>query len=57
MDFVNLPLLLAAALVFLSVLSGVFSTRIGISFLLVFLLAGVAAGEGGRADCVSTTSR
>jgi cell volume regulation protein A len=46
-DFVNLPLLAAAALVFVSVLAGLFSARIGFSFLLVFLLAGVIAGEDG----------
>ena len=47
MDFVNLPLLAAAALVFISVLTGVFSTRIGFSFLLVFLFTGILAGEDG----------
>jgi cell volume regulation protein A len=47
MDFVNVPLLAAASLVFLSVLAGLFSARIGLSFLLVFLLAGVLAGEDG----------
>jgi len=47
MDFVNLPLLAAAALVFVSVLAGLFSARIGFSFLLVFLLAGILAGEDG----------
>jgi cell volume regulation protein A len=47
MDFVNVPLLAAAALVFASVLAGLFSARIGFSFLLVFLLAGIAAGEDG----------
>jgi cell volume regulation protein A len=47
MDFVNLPLFGAAALVFVSVLAGLFSARIGFSFLLVFLLAGVLAGEDG----------
>ncbi len=47
MDFVNLPLLAAAALVFLSVLTGLFSARIGFSFLLVFLIAGILAGEDG----------
>ncbi len=47
MDFVNLPLFAASALVFLSVLGGVFSQRIGVSFLLVFLLAGILAGEDG----------
>jgi potassium/hydrogen antiporter len=46
-DFVNLPLLAAAALVFVSVLAGLFSARIGFSFLLVFLLAGVLAGVDG----------
>jgi len=47
MDFVNLPLLAAAALVFASVLAGLFSARIGFSFLLVFLFAGILAGEDG----------
>ena len=47
MDFVNVQLLAAAALVFFSVLAGLFSARIGFSFLLVFLLAGVLAGEDG----------
>ncbi len=47
MQFVNIPLLAVSALVFISVLIGLFSTRIGFSFLLVFLLAGVLAGEDG----------
>jgi cell volume regulation protein A len=47
MDFINAPLLAAAALVFVSVLAGLFSARIGFSFLLVFLLAGILAGEDG----------
>ena len=47
MDFVNLPLLAAAGLVFASVLAGLFSARIGFSFLLVFLCAGILAGEDG----------
>lgn len=47
MDFVNLPLLAASALVFISVLAGLFSVRIGFSFLLVFLGAGILAGEDG----------
>jgi potassium/hydrogen antiporter len=47
MDFVNVPLLAAAALVFVSVLAGLFSARIGFSFLLVFLFAGILAGEDG----------
>lgn len=47
MDFLNLPLLAAALLAFTSVLAGLYSARIGFSFLLVFLLAGVLAGEDG----------
>jgi cell volume regulation protein A len=47
MDFVNLPLFAAAALVFASVLAGLFSARVGFSFLLVFLFAGILAGEDG----------
>ena len=47
MDFLNAPLLAAAALVFVSILAGLFSARIGFSFLLVFLLAGILAGEDG----------
>lgn len=47
MDFLNFPLLTAAVLVFSSVLAGLFSARIGFSFLLVFLLAGLLAGEDG----------
>lgn len=47
MEFVNLPLFAVSALVFASVLTGLYSTRIGFSFLLVFLLAGILAGEDG----------
>ena len=47
MDFVNLPMLAASALVFISVLAGLYSVRIGFSFLLVFLAAGMLAGEDG----------
>ncbi len=47
MEFVNLPLLAVSGMVFASVLVGLFSTRVGFSFLLVFLLAGVLAGEDG----------
>jgi cell volume regulation protein A len=47
MDFVNVPLFAASTLVFVSVLAGLFSARIGFSFLLVFLMAGVLAGEEG----------
>lgn len=52
LDFLALPLLVAAALVFLSVLAGVVSARAGFSFLLVFLLAGVLAGEDGPGGLV-----
>lgn len=47
MEFVNLPLFAVSALVFASVLTGLFSARIGFSFLLVFLFAGILAGEDG----------
>jgi potassium/hydrogen antiporter len=46
-DFLTLPLLAAAALVFISVLAGVFSARMGFSFLLVFLVVGTLAGVDG----------
>lgn len=52
LDFLTLPLLAAAGLVFLSVLAGVFSARAGFSFLLVFLVAGVLAGEDGPGGLV-----
>ncbi len=47
MDFVNVPLFAAATLVFISVLAGLMSARLGFSFLVVFLLAGVLAGVDG----------
>jgi potassium/hydrogen antiporter len=47
MEFVNLPLLIAAAVVFASVLTGLLSARIGLSSLLVFLMAGILTGEDG----------
>jgi potassium/hydrogen antiporter len=46
-DFINIPLLAAAALLFLSLVMGVFSTRAGFPLLLVFLLAGALAVEDG----------
>jgi cell volume regulation protein A len=52
LDFLALPLLVAAALVFISVLAGVVSARAGFSFLLVFLVAGVLAGEDGPGGLV-----
>jgi len=47
LDFLSLPLLAASALVFISVLAGVFSARIGFSFLLIFLVVGILAGVDG----------
>lgn len=47
MDFLNVPLLAASALVFFSLLSGLVSARFGFSFLLVFLIAGILVGEDG----------
>ena len=52
MDLLVLPLLVAALLVFFSVLAGLFSARAGFSFLLVFLLAGILAGEDGPGGVV-----
>ncbi|MBL8327511.1 MAG: potassium/proton antiporter [Rubrivivax sp.] len=57
MDFVNLPLMAAAALVFASVLAGLLSARLGLSFLFVFLLAGVLAGEDGPGGYVFNDHR
>jgi cell volume regulation protein A len=47
MEAMNLLLLGGGLLVFLSLLAGVFSTRFGLSFLLVFLIAGMLVGEDG----------
>ncbi|MDO9252956.1 MULTISPECIES: potassium/proton antiporter [Comamonadaceae] len=52
LDFLTLPLLAAAALVFFSVLAGVFSARVGFSFLLVFLVVGTLAGVDGPGGLV-----
>jgi len=52
LDFLSLPLLAGAALVFVSVLAGVFSARIGFSFLLIFLLVGILAGVDGPGGLV-----
>lgn len=45
--FLNGPLFAVGLLVFISVVAGLWSVRIGFSFLLIFLLAGVLAGEDG----------
>lgn len=47
MDLLNVALLAAGTLVFVSVLTGLFSARAGFSFLLVFLVAGMLVGEDG----------
>ena len=52
LDFLTLPLLAAASLVFFSVLAGVFSARVGFSFLLVFLVVGTLAGVDGPGGLV-----
>ena len=52
LDFLALPLFAAAALVFCSVLAGVFSARAGFSFLLVFLIVGTLAGVDGPGGLV-----
>ena len=52
LDFLTLPLLAAASLMFFSVLAGVFSARVGFSFLLVFLVVGTLAGVDGPGGLV-----
>jgi len=47
LDFLAIPLLIAAGLVLVSLLAGLFSVRLGFSFLLVFLVAGMLLGEDG----------
>jgi cell volume regulation protein A len=47
LDFLALPLLTASALLLLSLVAGLFSARLGFSFLLVFLVAGMLLGEDG----------
>ena len=47
MEAMNLLLLAGGLLVFACLLAGVFSARLGLSFLLVFLVAGMLAGEDG----------
>jgi len=47
MEAINLLLLAGGLLVFISLLAGVYSARLGLSFLLVFLVAGMLVGEDG----------
>lgn len=46
-DFVYLALWAAGTLVFVSVVAGLYSSRAGLSFLLIFLVAGMLVGEDG----------
>ena len=52
LDFLAIPLLTASGLVLLSLLAGLFSARLGFSFLLVFLVAGMLLGEDGPGGVV-----
>ncbi|TSE27944.1 potassium/proton antiporter [Tepidimonas aquatica] len=51
-DLLTLPLLVASGLVLFSLVAGLFSVRLGFSFLLVFLLAGMLLGEDGPGGVV-----
>ena len=52
LDFLAIPLLTAAGLMFVSLLAGMLSVRLGFSFLLVFLVAGMLLGEDGPGGVV-----
>ena len=52
LDFLALPLMAAATLVFVAILGGIISSRIGFPFLLVFLLVGTLAGADGPGGIV-----
>ncbi|TSE25304.1 K(+)/H(+) antiporter NhaP2 [Tepidimonas sediminis] len=47
LDFLAVPLLTAASLLLAALVAGLFSARLGFSFLLVFLVAGMLLGEDG----------
>lgn len=47
MDFVNLPILIFAVLLCISILTSLFSTRAGIPLILIFLCVGLVVGTGG----------
>jgi cell volume regulation protein A len=52
LEALNAAYLVAGTLVFVSVLAGLYSARAGLSFLLVFLVAGMLAGEDGPGGIV-----
>lgn len=56
-DFLNLPLMGAAGLLLASAVAAVFSARLGFSFLLVFLVGGMLAGEDGPGGYVFNDHR
>ena len=56
-DFLNLPLMAAAGLLLASAVAAVFSARLGFSFLLVFLVGGMLAGEDGPGGYVFNDHR
>lgn len=56
-DFLNLPLMAAAGLLLASAVAAVFSARLGFSFLLVFLVGGMLAGEDGPGGFVFNDHR
>ena len=47
MDFINLPILIFAALLCISILTSFLSLRVGIPLILIFLCVGLLAGLGG----------
>lgn len=47
LDFLSIPLLTASGLVFISLIVGLFSKRVGFSFLLAFLATGILGGNDG----------
>lgn len=56
-DFLNLPLMAVGGLVLASSVAAVFSARVGFSFLLVFLLGGLLAGQDGPGGYVFNDHR
>lgn len=47
LDFLSIPLLTASGLIFISLIVGLFSKRLGFSFLLAFLATGMMGGNDG----------